>query len=298
MPKVSVVIPTYNRSSLVCEAVKSALNQTYQDFEIIVVDDGSTDNTRDEVSGFGEKIIYVYQANEGASAARNKGISVARGEYVAFLDSDDLFLPEKLSKQVELLDRNPNIGMVYSHALVTDLTGQPLKSVWNGSLSGDIYPAMLFIKNSFITTPTVMVRKQVLVQAKGFDCSMAICEDLDLWRRIASNYPVAQIHEPLSVIRVRKRASLDIPENLQARKQYYKKAFKEDPGLSMRFQRELLSEMYFHYGLLSIKHNKHHLTRSLLAESFRNMPLRPDRGILVMGMFLLTWLRKLFGKLG
>src|SRR5690349_3602213 len=109
MPKVSVIIPTYNRAQFIARAVDSVLEQTYKDFEIIVIDDGSSDNTQEILKAYEGKIRYVYQQNKGISAARNRGIQEAKGEYIAFLDSDDVWKPEKLSVQVAILDVNPHV---------------------------------------------------------------------------------------------------------------------------------------------------------------------------------------------
>jgi len=113
-PRVSVLIPTYNRADLLCEALDSVLAQSFQDFEIIVIDDGSTDDTRDKVARYGERVRYEYGAHEGPAPARNRGFRAARGEYVCILDSDDLYYPHKLAMQVAHLDARPDTVMVYS----------------------------------------------------------------------------------------------------------------------------------------------------------------------------------------
>ena len=110
--KVSVIIPTYNRAHLVSEAINSVLNQTYQDFEIIVVDDGSTDETCEKLRPYQDKIKYVYVKNGGAAYARNVGMKIARGKYIAFLDSDDLYYPYKIELQADFLDRFLGIHLV------------------------------------------------------------------------------------------------------------------------------------------------------------------------------------------
>ena len=116
--KVSVAIPTYNRAHYICETIDSVLVQTYKDYEIIVVDDGSTDNTREILKRYGGKIKYFYQANQGQASAWNYAVSQSSGEYIAFLDDDDLWFPEKLERQVEVLDKNPDLGFVCSESYV------------------------------------------------------------------------------------------------------------------------------------------------------------------------------------
>src|SRR5579864_8740685 len=113
-PQVSVVIPAYNAARFLGDAIQSVLNQTYSNFEVVVVNDGSTDDTESVVRSFGDRLFYVKQANKGVSAARNEGIKRARGQYVAFLDSDDVWLPTKLAEQIPFLEQNPEVGLVYS----------------------------------------------------------------------------------------------------------------------------------------------------------------------------------------
>ena len=115
MPKVSVIIPTYQYDSFIGEAIDSVLAQTYKDYELIVVDDGSIDRTREIISKYGSNINYIYQENKGLAAARNTGIRATKGEYLSFLDADDAWLPNKLEVEVEFLDTHPVVGMVYSN---------------------------------------------------------------------------------------------------------------------------------------------------------------------------------------
>ncbi|HEY5957340.1 MAG TPA: glycosyltransferase family A protein, partial [Polyangiaceae bacterium] len=125
MPKVTAVIPTYNRREYVQEAIDSIIAQTFRDYEIIVVDDGSTDGTREALPArYGERIRYLWQTNQGESAARNHALSLAMGQYIAFLDSDDLWLPDKLTKQVALLEQRQDIGAAFCQAWIINEHGQ------------------------------------------------------------------------------------------------------------------------------------------------------------------------------
>ena len=118
MPRVSVIIPTYNREKYIAETINSVLDQTFSDYEIIVVDDGSADNTERLIrEQFADEVIYLSKPNGGPASARNMGMRVAKGEYIAFLDSDDLWLPEKLAIQTRFMDAHPEIGLTYSWAL-------------------------------------------------------------------------------------------------------------------------------------------------------------------------------------
>lgn len=200
MPSVSVIIPTYNRAGDLKEAMHSVLNQTFVDFELIVVDDGSTDNTRDVAESFTDpRVRYIFQVNQGASSARNVGIQVSQGEFIAFLDSDDLFLPEKLSLQVARMEEDPDAGLVYgkylSQAEIEELT------VPIGDCSRTVDLRRLLLGPAFHMS-TVLVRRNLLVQIGGFDASSLRGEDWELALKLAlSGCKMVCVPEILSVIR-------------------------------------------------------------------------------------------------
>jgi hypothetical protein len=207
MPKVSVVIPTHNRAEVVGEAVESVLEQTYRDFEIIVVDDGSTDSTPAAVGRYlashRERVRYLWQENAGAPAARNAGMRVATGDYVAFLDSDDLYLPRRLEVGVGALEADPGCGASYVDQRTLDASGDVLLasriSRFGGPASGWILPALL--RGDLIQTNTITIRRQVLDAVGGFDERLWSGQDTDLWWRIAERWPMACVQETLVVIR-------------------------------------------------------------------------------------------------
>ena len=201
-PKVSVIIPTYNRAHLVGRAIRSVLNQTYQDFEIIVVDDGSTDNTEEVVKSFNDpRIRYIrHEKNRGGSAARNTGIRAARSEYIAFLDSDDEWLPEKLEKQV-LIFSDDQIGLVYTGRRVIDSRSGRCLSEKIPEIEGDVYKQLL--EGDFIgTCSSVMVKKGILEGIDGFDETLPSRQDWDCWLRVARNHQVACVKEVLVIQRI------------------------------------------------------------------------------------------------
>lgn len=175
MPKVSVVIPVFNGEHFIRQTIESVLAQTFQDFEIIVVDDGSTDSTAEIVKAFGCKVAYQYQPNAGADIAYNAGIAVASGEYVAFLDHDDGWHPEKLAKQVAILDRYPTVGLTYTEVEYVDEHGKALnKTTWvkkrkvKTDLTGD-FRSILFNKFPCAIPSAMMIRRKILDQIGGFD---------------------------------------------------------------------------------------------------------------------------------
>jgi glycosyltransferase involved in cell wall biosynthesis len=200
---VSIVIPTYNSASFIGEAVDSCLAQTYPNCEIIVVDDGSTDGTRDLLeSQYGERIRYLYQPNAGPSAARNNGIRAARGAFIQFCDADDQLLPSKIERCMEVFQREPDLGVVYTryqHVEVDGKTPAPLADP--PLLSGDTFCDLLLSNGNAILTSATLVRREALLEAGLFDERLWCSEDWDLFLRLASRYAYASIDEVLLLYR-------------------------------------------------------------------------------------------------
>ena len=194
---VSVIIPTYNRENFIKKALDSVIAQTYLNFEVIVMDDGSTDNTREVVDGYNnKKISYFYQENRGIAGARNAAINKSSGDYIAFLDSDDYWLPEKLERQMALFHEHSEYGMVASCCASIRLDGSFRKKNRTGK-SGWVLKD-LFVKN-FIRTSSAMIKREYLEKAGLFDEKLRECEEYDLWLRIAALCPVGFINESLAV---------------------------------------------------------------------------------------------------
>ncbi len=196
-PRVSAVIPTRNYARYVGEAVESVLAQSFTELEIVVVDDGSTDETADVLRAFGERIRYIRQEHRGLAATRNTGIGAARGRYVAFLDADDLWLPEKVSLQVARLDSEPAVGLVYSEAILFPVTPH---SHWAPHPSGRILPWLVL--QNVVPSPTPMVRRELFEQVGRFDETLSACEDWDMWIRIARVSEIAYVDRVLAKYRV------------------------------------------------------------------------------------------------
>ena len=256
MPTVSIIIPTYNRSDLLKLALTSCLEQTYQDFEVIVVDDGSTDDTRNVVESFGsEKIRYVYQTNAGRSKARNKAIDQARGKYITFLDSDDLYLPHKLEVEVKALEENAQYGAVYSSAYNVDINGKQHPYIYPAPSSGWIYEEIALYLPITICLPTVMARREVFQVVGVFDERQNRFEDTDMWRRISKKYQFLAIDEPLCKIRYHEGNEMEHPEIVyKALKYYTSKVLRQDTlryGLKLRL---LAAKLCVHYGLAVRNH--------------------------------------------
>jgi glycosyltransferase involved in cell wall biosynthesis len=198
--KVSVIIPTYNRAEFLRSAIKSALRQTFTDFEIIVSDDKSTDHTREVVRSFKDRRIkyLLNEGNKGPSATRNTAILASKGEYIAFLDDDDEWLPDKLQRQVEILDKSQaNICGVYSNRLIIDKTTGKVISDNPGTdrLTGNLL-YQLAVKSPIHTT-TVLIRRKCLDEVGLFDETISYMEDRDLWIRLSMNWEFEYISQPL-----------------------------------------------------------------------------------------------------
>lgn len=200
IPNVSAIIPTYNRRELVRQAIHSALGQTLRIDEIIVVDDGSTDGTAQALrEEFGDRIIYVYQPNAGVSAARNRGMALARGRYLALLDSDDEWLPRKTEQQVAWLDAHADFGMVLCDVERIDARGQFIDRFRRrDSIPEDGWVLPWVLQNPALAPVSAMFRREVHDDIGGFDESLATAEDLDFHLRIARRWQIGIIDEVLA----------------------------------------------------------------------------------------------------
>ncbi len=198
---VSTVIPVFNAASFIARAVDSVLAQTYPNVEIIVVNDGSTDDTGAHLLAYGHRIRVIEQENAGLSAARNAGIRATRGDLVAFLDADDWWLPSKLERQVALLDANPRLGFCSTCARVVDGAGNDV-NVWGcPNIDGDLLHT-IFAQNAAVpgSGSGVVVRRALLDRVGPFDVELRSLEDIDMWLRLAAVCDYGCIDEALTVI--------------------------------------------------------------------------------------------------
>jgi glycosyltransferase involved in cell wall biosynthesis len=196
-PLVSVVIASYNMARYMALAVESALNQTYRNVEVLVIDDGSTDDTPAVIARFSvdDRVRYISQRNRGQAAAKNRGIRAARGDYIAFLDADDYWAPERLALQVPLLMQSNKTGVVYSRLRYIDEAGNESSISDNELFRGKVSGA-LFVRN-FIAFGTSLVRRECFERMGGFDESLRMGIDYDLWLRISTEYDFDYIDRPL-----------------------------------------------------------------------------------------------------
>lgn len=198
-PIVTVIIPTYNRASMLYYALHSVINQTIQNIEIYVIDDASTDLTTELVDSFNDpRIHYIqFETNKKAAAARNAGMERARGKYIAFLDSDDEWLPTKLEKQIECMEAlSDDWGCCYTGAYVSKMGGLTRHRVYEPQKSGDLVKDLL-MGRFVIWTPTFMFRRKCLDEVGLMDVQLIRSQDVDFYIRLLSKYKIASIKEPL-----------------------------------------------------------------------------------------------------
>ena len=198
-PQVSVIIPTYNRGWIVGEAIDSVLAQDFADYELIVVDDGSTDETEAVLSDYGDRIRILRQKNKGVSAARNTGIRSVAGDLVSFLDSDDLWLPSKLSHQMAFFHQHPQAVACQTEEIWIRNGRRVNPKNRHRKPSGMIFEPSLAL--CLVSPSAVMIRRSLFDQVGLFDESLPACEDYDMWLRISCRYPVHLISTPLIVKR-------------------------------------------------------------------------------------------------
>jgi glycosyltransferase involved in cell wall biosynthesis len=204
VPEVSVIIPTYNSDGMVVDAIDSVLRQTYKDYEIIVVDDGSTDNTRELIASYGEQVRYIYQENSHISVARNHGFRVSTGKYIAQLDADDLWLPDKLEKQIEILTKYPEAGMVYCDSYICDYgqedrRDQIYSKLYVPARSGRVFE--YFFKTNPLCTSSAVISRSVWKKVGGLDETIRGGQDVEFFMRISAFEPVYFCSESMMIYR-------------------------------------------------------------------------------------------------
>jgi glycosyltransferase involved in cell wall biosynthesis len=303
MTRVSVIIPTYNNASMIGPAIVSALDQTYSDIEIIVVDDGSTDDTRAVVTALGEgksRFHYFYQTNAGPAAARNLGLREANGAYIAFLDADDIWLPTKLERQMLILEQNPEIGFVYTDNYFVDEHGAIIKDYIRQikKVRGDI---LLDLFNDFFLLTSVVLLRRKCIEAIGlFREDLHVGEDYDFFLKLAKNFRAEFIDEKLCKRMVRRDSLSRLDFKLDAlndQKTLYRfladnKNFYQQNKLLIQAR---LAEFHFDfaYRLLEEGHNCDAFFQLLRSLKFQNS-FKIYKNLL--SCFIPLYLRKQFKK--
>jgi glycosyltransferase involved in cell wall biosynthesis len=196
---ISVIIPTFNRAALLGRAIHSVMNQSYKNFELIIIDDGSTDQTEELLCEIGTKHNFKYckKSNKGVAHSRNYGVSLATGQWYAFLDSDDEWHPDKLQKQIQFLKVNPHLKMVYTDEIWIRHEKRVNQKKIHQKHGGNIFEHCL--KQCFIAPSSVLIHRELFLEVGGFDESLVVCEDYDLWLRISSAFEIGLLSSPLIV---------------------------------------------------------------------------------------------------
>jgi glycosyltransferase involved in cell wall biosynthesis len=295
-PAVSVIVPAYNAESHIRQTLQSVIDQTFADFEIVVVDDGSTDGTRAAVVGLDRRILYLYQSNAGASAARNRGIAAATGDVLSFLDADDLWLPNKLAAQMAFINRHPKLALVFAdsdefESDVVHCTSLLQKSGFRPALN-DIPIREAFQKlllENFIPTSTVLVRKVCLDRVGAFDPVLTNAEDRDMWLRIAATFPVGCIPEVLSRKRVvLSGLSRNVENALRSRVRLWTRAHERYPVLApMRVVTPLLTATYLQLGFLLLQKDSSREARGMALKCL-NISRNPRQWLLATSLVILS----------
>lgn len=285
MAAVTAIIPCYNHGRYLAEAVESVLAQTYPDVEIVVVNDGSTDDTAAVAASFGERILYMEHANRGLCASRNRAIEETDGQYVAFLDADDRWHPEKLARQVPLLEADEEVGLVHTDGwtLTGEAVGPPIAGgADQAALGGQLFERLLL--GNPILAPSVVVRRRCLEGVGLFDEALGGCGDWDLWIRVCRRWKVAYVSEPLVYYRRHSDASGmsdDHAYMLADALRVLEKTFADPalPGPARSLEGRAYAELYFVFGKTALSEGRRVEARASFAKAFRAWPrnLRPAR---------------------
>lgn len=278
IPKVSVIIPTYNCARYLPDAIESVLRQTYQDFEIIVIDDGSTDNTKEMLQSYLNKypywVKYFYQENGGLACARNAGINNSQGDYIALLDADDMWLPNRLMDGVILFEQQKEVGLAHSNITFISENGNCLNTPDRNKhfLTGYIFESLL-LRKAHISCPTVLVRRECFKHLGLFDENLTRlgCEDRELWLRLSRKYKIAYIDKVLAYYRLRQDSMSKNTEKMLEARYYVVNKFFSLNNINIRIKNIALAQIHKEIGdaLLSIGIFHESRKQYLKALSFR-----------------------------
>jgi glycosyltransferase involved in cell wall biosynthesis len=245
MPSISVIIPAYNAEKTIKETIQSVLNQTWQDFELLIINDGSQDATLEVIESIQDPRIKIFSyPNAGSSASRNRGIAIAKGEYISFIDADDLWTADKLEAQYKALQENSQAAVAYSWTDHIDESGQFLRSGPQQSFTGDVY-ARLLLEDFIGNGSNPLIRAQAFAEVGDFDESLAHSEDWDLWLRLAARYHFVAVPSPQILYRMRVSSkSFNIKEMEESSLQVIERAVTATPETIGHLKQASLGNRY------------------------------------------------------
>lgn len=321
MPSVSVIIPTYNRDKYISIAIDSVLNQSYQNFEIIIVDDGSTDTTKEIIAGYireyGNKIRYFFQDNKGPGGAKNLGIRESKGKYITFLDSDDKLLKESLEERVAFLEQNPDVYLVftdyydscYSYGeykregyLASKNFLKRLRESGNYFYESQVIihglPYIFFERTRFpISTITVMLKNKVVETVGFFREDVQIAEDIEFWYRITKNHKIGFINLPLSIYCNHLEGVTKDSRNFNLDSiKIYEEMYAKEEGKSKKLLKNKLANLCFDLGYFYCIHKNKKCAREFLYKSVKFDSLNWKTYKVLLSSYLPSNLYKLLKK--
>ncbi|MEC4986624.1 MAG: glycosyltransferase, partial [Oscillatoria sp. PMC 1076.18] len=281
----------YNGERTIKETIESVLNQTWTDFELIVINDGSTDSSLQIISEIQDSRIVVFSyPNTGLAASRNRGIEQATGNYLTFLDADDLWTPDKLADQLEVLQENPQAGVAYSWTDCIDEQGKFLRRGSYVNVSGNVYANVLlvdFLENG----SNVMIRRQALEEVGGFDESLPASQDWDMWLRLAAKYEFVAVSKPQVLYRISSSSMSSNVKNLEtACLRIIERSFSQAPESLQYLQSDSLANIYKYLTYKVLQGNADR-QRGKTAAKFLLQAIKYDRSLLRARVLLKVWLQ-------
>ena len=286
MPLISVIIPVSNGERTIKETIDSVLNQTFLDFELIVINDGSQDSTLKIVSSILDPRLKVFSyPNAGLAATRNRGVSHASGEYISFIDADDLWTPDKLEAQFKALQANPQAAVAYSWTDWIDESGQFLRPGGHISVKGDVF-ATLLVRDFVESGSNPLIRTEALAEVGGFDESLPAVEDWDMWLRLAAGYEFVCVPSPQILYRVSSSSMSSNVWKMEAGSlQVIERAFAVAPESLQHLKREVLGSRYKYLTFKAVEGTPER-KKGLAAVRFLWQMVRYDRSMLLRSQIL------------
>lgn len=295
MQEVSVIIPTYNYGRFIAQTIDSALGQTLPPREVIVVDDGSTDSTPEILARYGERIRVIRKQNGGVAAARNTGAEAAAGDLLAFLDADDIWLPQKLERQVQRFEEEPTLGLVHCGMQWIDAEGNPTGEGLVNGMEGWVAEEMLRFRRTTIIAPggTTLVPRRIFQELGGFDPRLPPSEDWDFSYRVASRYKVGFVPEALLLYRLHGvNGHLNVSRMERAMLLAYEKAFSGADSRLRRLRRRCYGNLHMVLAGSFFRAGQY---RDFARHLLKSLWLTPDNGAHALGFPLRWWRRRCQG---
>lgn len=264
MPSISVVIPVYNGEQTIRETIESILNQTFCDLEVIVINDGSQDSTLDTVKSIPDPRLQVFSyTNAGLATSRNRGIFHAAGDYISFIDADDLWTPDKLDSQFQALQQHPQAALAYSWTDYIDESSQFIRRGSHAQPHGNVYSHLLL--NNFIENGSnPLIRKQALIEIGGFDETLKAAEDWDLYLRLAARYPVVVVPLPQILYRESRHSmTTNVVRQEKETLKVIEKAFIQAPETLQPLKKISLANLYKYLLFKSLENTNQRASQTL-----------------------------------